>query len=155
MRQKLFVFVCFLALASGVILLWPAAGYDLSRVHPKLRELSAPYQSVKTGYYLDGGSISVTIVDRDGRKLELALPVSGKNGRISYPQLFIGGIHVSKTNTVEVEFTEDTRRMLIATIEEHRTTTDDSDIALIRLRGASRDYARILPRIAVNIFSHW
>ena len=139
MRKKLFKFVCALVLALLVIFLWPTAGYDISRVYPKLRELSSPYQSVKTAYYLDGGSIGVAITDRDGHKLELALPVSAKNGR-SYPQLFVGAMHASKTNAVEVEFAEDTRRMLISTIEEFRTRID-SDAALLALRGAPRDYA--------------
>jgi hypothetical protein len=141
MRKKLIISIAFLAILLAAVLLWPAAGYDISRVHPCLRELATPYQSVGTSYYLDGGSIGITITDRDGRKLQLALPVSEERGR-SYPQLFMGATHRSKTNAVEIAFSEDTRRMLISVIEDHRTPGDSSDIALISLRGSPRDYAR-------------
>jgi len=149
MRKKLVISLSLLAILVVAVLLWPTAGYDISRVHPNLRELATPYQSVSTGYYLDGGSIGITIVDRDARKLELALPVSSERGR-SYPQLFIGATYSSKTGAVEVAFSEDTRRMLISVIEHHRTSADSSDIALVSLRGAPRDYARIYSHAAVS-----
>jgi hypothetical protein len=149
MRRKLIIVVCLLAVLLTAALLWPTAGYDISRVLPQLRELSAPYQSVSTGYYLDGGSVGITIIDRDARTLELALPVSA-DGDSRYPRLFIGASHASETNALEVAFTEDTRRMLIAIVEEHRSPTDDSDIALAALRGALRDYTRLGGRAAAN-----
>jgi hypothetical protein len=151
MRKKLVIALFLLAILVAALLLWPTAGYDISRVHPSLRELATPYQSVSTGYYLDGGSIGITIVDRDAHKLDLALPVSSKGGR-SYPQLFIGATHSSKTGAVEVAFSDDTRRMLISVIEHHQTAGDSSDIALVGLRGAPRDYARIASRAAVRVF---
>src|SRR6185503_13602782 len=100
MRKKIIIAVSLLAVFVATVLLWPTAGYDIDRVHPSLRELATPYRSVGTGYYLDGGSLGIAIVDRDGRKLELALPVSAAHGR-SYPQLFIGATHTSKTGAVE------------------------------------------------------
>jgi hypothetical protein len=149
MRKKLIIGVCVLGLALVAALLWPTTGYDISHVYPSLRELATPYQSVSTDYYLDGGSISITIIDRDSHKLELALPVSPEHGR-SYPRLFIGATHISKTGAAEIPFSEDTRRMLISIVEQHRQTTNDSDIALVALRGAPRDYARICNRAAVR-----
>lgn len=149
MRKKLIISGLLFAILAAAVLLWPAAGYDISRVHSSLRELATPYQSVSTSYYLDGGSIGITIVDRDARRLELALPVSSEAGR-SYPQLFIGATHSSKTGAVEVAFSADTRRMLISVIEHHRTSADSSDIALVSLRGSPRDYARIYGHAAVS-----
>ena len=151
MRKKLVIAVSLLTILVAVVLLWPTAGYDISRVPPSLRELATPYQSVSTGYYLDGGSIGITIVDRDARRLELALPVSSEGGR-TYPQLFIGATHSSKTGAVEVAFSADTRRMLISAIEHHQTAGDSSDIALVALRGAPRDYARIGSRAVARLF---
>ena len=151
MRKKFIISVLLLAVLVAAVLLWPTAGYDISRVHSSLRELATPYQSVCAGFYLDGGSIGITIIDRDARKLELALPVSPEHGR-SYPQLLIGATHHSKTGAVEVAFTEDTRRMLISIIEAHRTPGNDSDITLVALRGAPRDYARIGGSAAANFF---
>jgi len=151
MHRKLVITVLIILIFVAALLLWPTAGYDLSRVHPSLRELSTPYQSVSTGYFLDGGSIGITIVDRDAHKLELALPVSSQRGR-SYEQLFIGATHRSKTGAVEVAFSDDTRLMLISVIEHHQTSGDNSDVALVGLRGALRDYARIATRGVSRLF---
>jgi len=149
MHKKLVISVLLLAILVAAVLLWPTAGYDISKVHSSLRELVTPYQSVSTGYYLDGGSIGITIIDRDARRGEFAWPVSSERGR-SCPKLFIGATHSSKTGPVEVAFSGDTRRMLISAIEHHRTSDDSSDIALASLRGAPRDYARICGHAVVS-----
>ena len=147
MRKKFTIVVCVLVLILAAVLLWPTAGYDIVRVHRSLRELKTPYQSVTTGFYLDGGSIGITIVDRDSRRLELALPVSAEHGK-SYPRLFAGAKHISKTGAVEIAFSDDTRQMLISVLEQYGRPTDGSDIALVELRGWPRDYARIGSRAA-------
>jgi len=83
--------------------------------------------------------------------VELALPVSvGRSGR--YQQLFIGATHRSEAGAVETPLSEDTRRMLIALIEQHRSLNDDSDIALLALRGVPRDYVRIAVGAVANRF---
>ena len=149
MRKKLLIAVSFLGAVGAVALLWPTGRYDMSRVHPALRELATPYQSVRSSYYLDGGSVGITIVDRDGHRLQLALPVSGQRGR-PYPRLFVGATSSSTPGAVEVEFTEDTRRMLISIIEQHQNGSHDA--VLLALRGAPRDYARTLSRAAVSFY---
>ena len=151
MRKTLIVSIVCFAILAVAALLWPTASYDLNRVHPSLRQLATPYQSVGTGYYLDGGSIAVVIVDRDGRKLLLALPVSYEGGR-KYRKLFIGATHTSKTGAVEVAFSEDTRRMLISVMEDHRLSPGDNDLALVSLRGAPRDHARLWSHVAVTFW---
>jgi hypothetical protein len=149
MRRKLVISGSFLVIMVAVLLLWPTAGYDISKVHSSLRQLATPYQSVSTGYYLDGGSIGITIVDREARKLELALPVSSEGGR-RHPRLFIGATYASATSAVEVAYTADTRRMLITIVEEYRAPGSDTDITLVALRGAPRDYARLGGRAVAN-----
>ena len=67
--------VALLAVFFAGLVAWPTAGYDERQIHPRLQALNIPYQSVKTDYFLDGGSVGITSVDRDGNKLELALPV--------------------------------------------------------------------------------
>jgi len=151
MRKTLIISLVFFATVAVTSLMWPTASYDLNRVHPSLRQLATPYQTVGTSYFLDGGSIGVVIVDRDGRRLLLALPVSYQDGR-KYPQLFIGATHTSKTGAVEVAFSQDTRRMLISVIERHRSSADLSDSALVSLRGAPRDHARLWSHAAVTFW---
>lgn len=149
MRKKIIIGFCLVAIAIAVALLWPTARYDINRVHPSLRTLAMPFQSADAGSYLDGGSIGITIVDRDSNELKLALPVSSQPAR-SYPRLFIGATHISKSNAVEVAFSEDTRRMLIAVLEDHRLSSNYNVLALVALRGAPRDYARLGGRAVLN-----
>jgi hypothetical protein len=73
MRKKLVISGCLIFVAMTAAVLWPTPGYDISKVHPKLRELSTPYQRVGTFYSKDG-SIGITIIDRDGHKLDLGYP---------------------------------------------------------------------------------
>ena len=135
------------ALAFGLLIAvfcWPTPDYDLERVHPSLRSLARPYRSVETGYYLDGGSIGITIVDAKGQVLELALPVEDGSWYPAgwYPQLFIGATTENSPGAVEVDFSEDTRAMLFAIIEEYDSSADDSLAALIAFRASPRDLAR-------------
>lgn len=63
--------VCGLAAAATVVALflwlgaaswiraWPP--YDIERVHGSLRSLELPYQSVRTEYYWDGGSVGIEL----------------------------------------------------------------------------------------------
>ena len=136
--RKLFIVGGGLVLLVIVVMLWPTSAYDINRVHPKLRELSAPIRSVQTGYFLDGGSIGLRIIDGSGQVLELALPISEDH---TYDRLFIGALHMRWTNAAEVEFTQDTRRMLVALIERH-DASGEGLFALTHIRGAYRDYAR-------------
>lgn len=149
MRKKVIVPLALIGLVAVCIGLWPSQHYDPTRVHPSLRKLATPYQSVFTSYFLDGGSVGVRITDRDGRVAAFALPVGSGPGR-SYPRLFVGTTHCSDTNAVEIAFTEDTRRMLISIIDRHQSPADSSHMALVCLRGAPQDHARIWGRAAVS-----
>ncbi|RIK75194.1 MAG: hypothetical protein DCC68_21635 [Planctomycetota bacterium] len=63
-------------LAAGIVAwFWPNAGYDPDRVHPVLRELREPFREVQAGYYLDGGSVSVRVVDATGREVNVVFKV--------------------------------------------------------------------------------
>ncbi len=150
MRKKVIILLALISIGVASLWLWPSPRYDLSRVHPSLRDLDAPYQSVFTSYFSDGGSIGVRIVDRDGRLTAFALPIGAGTGH-TYPKLFVGAAHASDTNAVEIPFTEDTRRMLISVIDAHRSAADSSDLALAYLRGMPRDHARIWAHAAVNL----
>src|SRR5690242_13890513 len=86
---------------------WQAPKWDIQKVHPAIRELAEPYQAVGTAFYLDGGSISIWILDKNGHRLELALPVSSSKGKRVYSHLFIGAKHRSLPDAMEVEFSQD------------------------------------------------
>ncbi len=62
---------------------------------PHLTVLKEPYQKVETEYYLDGGSIGIKITDKDGRQEMFAMPVHRKEGRLTYPELYVGTMWTS------------------------------------------------------------
>ena len=136
------------ALICAAIFFWPSS-FDLSRVHPSIRGLQKPYRSVTADYYLDGGSVGLDITDRDGQRLQLAIPVyDGPGDTRMHHRLFIGRTYVGQTRTgaTEVAFTQDTKRYLADIIDRHATPGSDRDSAILTLRGSPRDRATIYTR---------
>jgi hypothetical protein len=118
----------------------PSAAYDLDRVNVRLRSLQTPYQVVRTAYYLDGGSIGIEIVDRDGRREQFCLPSHlGDTNR--YSRVFVGAMHDRKAGAVEVTEPEHTKRMLIQVLASMPKRTADDDICLMALRRRPSDFA--------------
>jgi hypothetical protein len=146
MRKKLIVGIAVVAAGIAVLLLWPSPRYDLARVQPSIRSLRQPYQRVTADYYLDGGSIGMEIVDRDGQKLQLAIPIyDGPGDTRTYHRLYLGAQHSKHTNAVEVPFTKDTKSFLAEVIVRYATGLD-RDLSLIALRGSPRDYVDVYGR---------
>jgi hypothetical protein len=149
MRRKLLSGASLAVVCTAVWLFWPRGGYVVSRVDPKVRQLQQPYQSVWTSIYLDGGSIAIKIVDRNGRKVEAVFPVNIDSPRPPrYDRLFIGSVSPSDTNSVEVVHPEDTKWMLVDIVDRYAPTGLDRDVTLISLRGAPMDYSRAYLRRA-------
>jgi hypothetical protein len=141
MRRKLLIALFVLLVFVIAFVLWPAPRYTLSRVDPTLRGLATPYQSVNLVDWSDG-SIGIRILDKDGKQLKLALPVSLVAGKPTYRHLFLGAERSTDPGATEVAFSEDTRQMLFATLEEYRRFSDSTDLILLRFRGDPIDSAR-------------
>lgn len=137
-----------------VLLCWPAASYDLARVHPSLRDLPRPYRAVRVESYLDGGSIGVEIVGADGTVQQFAFPVHGRPGQQpDYPQMFVGGKSIQRrpgqAPLTEITDSPDTRAMLIGLIDDEAKHDAERCIALVGLRGALGDYVK------AGVFTVW
>jgi hypothetical protein len=121
----------------------PSPSYDITRVEPRLRALQTPYRSVKTGYYMDGGSVAVEIIDRDGKLEQFAIPAHlGETNR--YTKVFVGAMHDRKPGAVEVFDSEQTKRMLIEVIASMPDRTPYDDFNLMSLRRRPSDFALCL-----------
>jgi hypothetical protein len=155
-RKKLVIGSASISAMALLVWLLSSPRIDPQRVLPGLRDLAKPYRSVRTEYYLDGGSIGVEIMDQDGHRLALALPVSCDRSSRIYSRLLVGGMHASDTNAAEMPFTVETRKVLIGIIDQSRASPDDPsrDLALLYLRRSPRDYARICARAVANFGSH-
>ena len=128
-----------LATGMGFWFFRPSPSHDLNRVEPRLRALQQPYQSVKTSYYFDGGSVGVEIVDREGKREQFAIPAHlGETGQ--YTKVFVGAMYDRKPSAVEVSDSEQTKRMLIHVLESMPQRTSDDDVCLRVLRRRPNDY---------------
>ena len=131
----LFVITCL-----GFWFFRPSPAYDLTRVEPRLRSLQTPYRSVTTGYYMDGGSIGIEIVDGTGQREQFAIPAHlGDTNR--YGRVFVGAMHDRKPGATEVADSENTKRMLIQILAATSGRSPHDDYCLMALRRRPSDYA--------------
>jgi len=140
MRMKVVIIGCLVAIVIAALWFFrPSPSYDLSRVEPRLRALQQPYQTVKTAYYMDGGSIGIEIVDRDGRMEQFAIPSHlGDTNR--YTKVFVGAMHDRKPGAVEVSDSEQTKHMLVYILASKSNRTPDEDYYLFCLRRSPADF---------------
>lgn len=61
---------------------------DLERVHPEIASLKEPLRSLTVDYYLDGGSIGISLTDRNGTNLMVAIPAG--EGPHEYLGVYLG-----------------------------------------------------------------
>ncbi len=87
--------ILFVLLALMLPLLAGTPEQKNDSIDPHLTVLKEPYQKVETEYYLDGGSIGIKITDKDGRQEMFAMPVHRKEGRLTYPELYVGTMWTS------------------------------------------------------------
>ena len=118
--------------------------YDISRVDARLRALQQPYRSVTTVYYLDGGSIGIAIVDRDGRREAFALPCDDLSDTNSYNKVFVGAAHANWAGATRIAEPEHTKRMLVCVLRDYPNRTPWDDYCLMQLRRRPVDFARDL-----------
>lgn len=142
MLKKLII-ICSLV-AVAVVAFWffcPPPGYDIQRVEPRLSALQKPYQSVKTFYYWDGGTIAIEIVGRGGRTEQFAIP-SHLGETNQYAKVFVGALYDRKPGAAEVADSEQTKRMLAHIIASKPNRTPDEDFYLFCLRRSPVDFVR-------------
>ena len=114
MRKRIVIVLASLMMVLIAILFLASPSYDVSSVHPSIRNLQQPYRLVTAHYYLDGGSIGLEITDRNGKKLQLVIPIyDGPGDKNTYHRLFVGATDSRDKGAVEVPFTDYTRRMIV------------------------------------------
>ena len=132
-------FVVLLSLAASLFIAFqPDPRYDREKVHPRLLSLQQPYKTVRTYYFMDGGSIGIEIVDREGRKEQFAvLALMGEPN--PYTRVLVGGLHHRAPGAVELHDPESTRRMLICVLSDYPNRKASDNANLARLRGYTKD----------------
>ena len=151
LRSKVLSVVVAILAGVGVWCFWPRGVYSRPRVHPSIRNLQEPYQSVSTDFYLDGGSVGIRIVDRDNRIVELALPVFFDSPQPPrYDRLFVGSFAHRGTGDLEVLNPQDTKWMLADIVDRYVPSGIQHDAAVIALRGAPKEYVGAYIRTALR-----
>jgi hypothetical protein len=149
-RRWIYIWIC--SVIGGLAIVWSCREerYEIANVEPEIAGLQRPFSRVTAGYFLDGGSIGMEIIDANGKKLKLALPVGGEGTKQEYSRLVIGVEHIAelkKTNAPpvkEIELNEDTRRFLTVVLRREAQSDVDRDAALMALGGRMKDTAWIL-----------
>ncbi len=121
----------------------------MSKVHPRVRDLQEPLQSLRVGYFLDGGSISINMVDARGTNLQFAVP-SWHDGGV-HKSLFIDTLY-HDTNAPGVQISEPahTARHLQAVLHRHVEKIPSVDFPLAIWRNRTRGFMRVLWRKATR-----
>ena len=143
-KKHIFIYLC---LAVLILFLWvfrPPSSYDKSKIDTRLTSLEEPFKSVNSGYYQDGGSISIIITDKNDVVLEIAIPVIEFD--TSYDKVYLGARHISRLEegTIEVENPDETKLMLKDILHRYSNQCPYNDFILSILRGRVRDYIMIL-----------
>ncbi len=92
---------------------------------------------------MDGGSIGIEIVDRDGRREQFAIPARLGDTN-PHTKVFVGAMHDRKAGAIEVTDSEHTKRMLIQILAATPGRTPQDDFCLMQLRRRPSDFARCL-----------
>ena len=144
MKKKSAIIAVLLVIVAAYWFISATLEYDIDRVDTRLRALQQPYQSVIAGYYLDGGSIGIGIVDRDGHREAFALPCDDLGATNSYDRVFVGAAHANWAGATEIAEAEHTKRMLVCILRDYPNRTSWDDYCLMKLRGHPVDFARDL-----------
>ena len=125
--------------------LWPLPSYDASQVCPQLISLQKPYQKVKTALFLDGGSIGIEIIDRDGQREQFALPCPSDNTNYpGYSRVFVGALWNHRKGAIEISNPEPTKLMLVKILQDYPNRSAHDDASLFFLRRKPIDYIRFV-----------
>jgi hypothetical protein len=147
MKRK-YIIIGVVTLIAVCLAYWffrPLPSWDITRVEPRLRALREPYRSVVTYFWLDGGSIGISITDRDGTREQFAIPSDQHTN--PYAKVYVGTVHViwsGPGDAVEVADPENTKWMLVSILHDYpgRKYGDDYVLALLTRRPV--DIARFL-----------
>ena len=130
------------ALALAVIWIWrPPTRYNRDKADPRLSALQEPFRHVKSYYFLDGGSVGVEIMDKNGKVVQIAIP-SHLGEKDQYTRFYIGALHDSKPGAEEITDAADSRHFVEAMLFKYSDGQANTDLALLALRHRTSDFLR-------------
>jgi hypothetical protein len=118
-NRKLWIVGCVVLFFAGLSILVPFLNepLDLSNEEEPFRSISMPPQAVYGTGYMDGGSVAILIVDRDGKQYEITFPIDYDGIRNPYPKAFHGNINDPKM--IPLKDSERAKKVCIRLIDEY------------------------------------
>ena len=145
MSDRAIIALLLAALTAGG-LFWffrPPRAPDYTLVEPRLTALREPYQSIKSHYFYDGGSIGLVIKDADGKIEEFAVP-SHLGNPDRYKLVLVGADYDSRSGAIPVAHPEATKQALIVILTRYSHGDPALDWAVGCLSDRASDHLKVL-----------
>lgn len=124
----------------------PYARPDTNRVHSRIQQLHLPLQELQVRRYCTCGNFAIQLVDAQGTKLELAVPVSPNGQRYRAIYLDTTDYHDTNAPVAKIADPTDSALRLQSLLREATPPDKWRDIALYTWSGRGRDKLRFLFR---------
>lgn len=147
--RKLLKVVRFLFAILLICSLWiyrPYESYDSEQVIPEIRNLAFPLKSVKSSYFLDGGSLGIGIIDAKDSEILLCLPATMGAPGDRYQRLFIGAGHYTSDGATEVTNPHHSKLRLLEILRSAPSINLYRDGVIATMSGRLRDRFKLLYR---------
>lgn len=123
MKPKLAVFLvaAVLIVACGFAWFWKQGPLDLSKDEEPFCSIAMPPKSVFGQGYMDGGSVAVIVIDREGKHHEVTFPIDRGSIRNPYPTALWGNVH--DPTMIPLKNPERAKEIAIRLLRDHGTST--------------------------------
>ena len=105
---------------------------DLSQEEAPIARISVPLRTIDGHSYMDGGSVYLEIVDREGVKHEFVAPIVGGVGG-TYPVILSGTTSPRSSKGIPLKDTQRAKEALLGLISRYR---DRRNIGLVNVKYA-------------------
>lgn len=98
---------------------------DLSAEEAPFGAIAMPPRSVKATMFMDGGSVWVIVIDRDGQTLNFAFPYNHSTSGSRYPTANHGANHAIEPSAIALKDSNRAKEIVLSLLERYREPNDD------------------------------
>lgn len=124
---------------------------DLFKDEEPFKSMVLPPKSVHASLWMDGGSVSVEVIDHNGVHHEITFPIAGRGTRKSYPTAYVGPFNNPKM--IPLKDPARAKEIIIRLLRDYGRKDDEYlQGALICLSGQPPDFATRMILITKELF---
>lgn len=131
------------------MILWtirPFSSPDMKKVHPVLSSLEAPYKKVDFYYWMDGGSVGISITDNKGKVGQVCIPRPMGESDVLSRNVYIGNTHYTFDKSTELKGFPDTKIFIANLLRNKENPTLYSDRECMIFSRRVRDFITFMYR---------